>query len=236
MRRCKAQGSLVKDRPLALSAHVEQSSIQGAELGAGPLFIVGTRSAYETRSILRKELAAHIEGDLNSVSSPTRLERFITARGETGVMRVGDEYLIRMPGPWDGPVSASSLSALLRSARPRSMGTSVVLAALLWYPGSFRSTRRANARYRVDPPGQGDPSRKFSDSREWQGLCSSAKVRLGADAARDRPCSLIHSDGRFTRRTCPLKRRVGSSAGIRRARMFGFRLVGQNGGLVVRSV
>jgi Domain of unknown function (DUF1990) len=25
-------------------------------------------------------------------------------RGEEGEMRVGDEYVVRMPGPWDGPV------------------------------------------------------------------------------------------------------------------------------------
>lgn len=59
-------------------------------------------------------------------------------------------------------------------------------------------------------------------------------VQLGAEAAPGRPLLVDHSDGRFTRRTSPAEA-PGRLERNRRARMFGFRLVGQNGG-VSRSV
>jgi uncharacterized protein (UPF0548 family) len=43
-----------------------------------------------------------IRGDLNAVA-PTEFASFHKLRGESG-MAVNDEYLVRMPGPWDGPV------------------------------------------------------------------------------------------------------------------------------------
>jgi hypothetical protein len=32
-------------------------------------------------------------------------------RGEDGVLRVGDEFTVRMPGPWDGPVRVVEIAA-----------------------------------------------------------------------------------------------------------------------------
>jgi hypothetical protein len=38
------------------------------------------------------------------VASPREFATFRKTRGEEGGMRIGDEYIVRMPGPWDGPV------------------------------------------------------------------------------------------------------------------------------------
>jgi hypothetical protein len=44
-----------------------------------------------------------LKADLNR-ASPTKFARFQRVLGEPGGLRVGDEYVVRMPGPWDGPV------------------------------------------------------------------------------------------------------------------------------------
>ena len=38
------------------------------------------------------------------------MARFEKTRGRKGALRVGDEFLIRMPGPWDGPVRVVALA------------------------------------------------------------------------------------------------------------------------------
>ncbi len=50
-----------------------------------------------------QELMERLASDLNR-AAPTEFARFIKVHGEKGTMRAGDEYLVRMPGPWDGPV------------------------------------------------------------------------------------------------------------------------------------
>jgi hypothetical protein len=38
------------------------------------------------------------------VASPREFATFKKTRGGEGAAQVGDEYVVRMPGPWDGPV------------------------------------------------------------------------------------------------------------------------------------
>jgi uncharacterized protein (UPF0548 family) len=40
--------------------------------------------------------------------APTEFARFKKVVGDEGPMRAGDEYVVRMPGPWDGPVRVVS--------------------------------------------------------------------------------------------------------------------------------
>ncbi|MBA2311497.1 MAG: DUF1990 family protein [Actinobacteria bacterium] len=42
--------------------------------------------------------------------APTEFARFVRLTGRTGSMQAGDEYLVRMPGPWDGPVRVVDVS------------------------------------------------------------------------------------------------------------------------------
>jgi hypothetical protein len=50
-----------------------------------------------------------IAADPNKVA-PTELARFIKQVGEKEVMQLGDEFTVRMPGPWDGPVRVVDVS------------------------------------------------------------------------------------------------------------------------------
>jgi hypothetical protein len=37
-------------------------------------------------------------------AAPTKFARFHPTQGARGSLTVGDEFVVRMPGPWDGPV------------------------------------------------------------------------------------------------------------------------------------
>ena len=50
-----------------------------------------------------EQLIARLGADPNRVA-PGTLARFVKVEGEDGRMAVGDEFVVRMPGPWDGPV------------------------------------------------------------------------------------------------------------------------------------
>ncbi|MDI2030793.1 DUF1990 family protein [Saccharopolyspora sp. TS4A08] len=49
------------------------------------------------------ELMEQVKENLNC-AAPTEVARFYKTSGETDAMRLGDEFVVRMPGPWDGPV------------------------------------------------------------------------------------------------------------------------------------
>jgi len=50
-----------------------------------------------------EELIAVIGNDPD-VACPVEFARFEKLRGEPGELRVGDDYRVRLPGPWNGPV------------------------------------------------------------------------------------------------------------------------------------
>ena len=49
------------------------------------------------------QLVGRIAADLDAVA-PSEFASFQRLQGEAGRLAVGDEYVVRMPGPWDGPV------------------------------------------------------------------------------------------------------------------------------------
>ena len=49
------------------------------------------------------ELMQSVQSDLNR-AAPTKFARFQLIQGKRGALKRGDEYVVRMPGPWDGPV------------------------------------------------------------------------------------------------------------------------------------
>jgi hypothetical protein len=50
-----------------------------------------------------REIVARVQSDPD-VAAPSEFATFRKTRGDEGAMRVGDEYVVRMAGPWDGPV------------------------------------------------------------------------------------------------------------------------------------
>jgi Domain of unknown function (DUF1990) len=105
MRRREAPGSLESPLPPLLSypPGVSSHEVQGHEDGYGPLFHRRYRTRIRESSLGAAELMDKLQADLNR-ASPTKFARFQLLHGERGGLRVGDEYVVRMPGPWDGPV------------------------------------------------------------------------------------------------------------------------------------
>ncbi len=103
MHRDEVEGSFDTDAPPSLPAAVERSEIQLPEHGAGPLFHRHYRTRIRDSRLTAAELIHEVSADPNTVA-PSEFASFHKVRGERGRMAVGDEYVVRMPGPWDGPV------------------------------------------------------------------------------------------------------------------------------------
>lgn len=77
--------------------------LQGAEDGVGPQ----VRRTYEARivgtSLTAERIIEAVAGDPN-VPTPSDIAMFERRRGTSGELAIGDEYLIRISGPWNAPV------------------------------------------------------------------------------------------------------------------------------------
>jgi hypothetical protein len=96
------------DLPPPLPDGVDHENIQGLADGFGPLlhrrYVV--RAAESRRG--PEQAVAQLAADPNS-AAPEDAAVFVKThddddRQSSGGMVVGDEYVVRMPGPWDGPV------------------------------------------------------------------------------------------------------------------------------------
>lgn len=105
MRRREAPGSLPADPPELLSfpAGVGQDEVQAQDDGTGPLFHRLYRTRIRNSPMSAEQLMDRVQSDPNR-SSPTKFARFHRTHGAPGRLCVGDEFVVRMPGPWDGPV------------------------------------------------------------------------------------------------------------------------------------
>jgi len=103
MHRREEQGSAVRDAAPPLPEGVPRTELKPLEDGVGPLFHRTYRVRIRNTSISPEKLLGAIRSDLNQVA-PTEFARFFKVQGDSGTMAIGDEYVVRMPGPWDGPV------------------------------------------------------------------------------------------------------------------------------------
>lgn len=103
LHRTEVAGQLPGDGPPRLPEGVRGDDIQHPSAGAGPLFHRVYRARIRAARMGPEELVARISADLNRVA-PSEFARFTKLLGDDGSMAVGDEYVVRMPGPWDGPV------------------------------------------------------------------------------------------------------------------------------------
>jgi hypothetical protein len=105
MSRSELPGRVPDDLPPPLPAQADRTDLQGVEDGVGPLmhrrYAVRVRDASVTADELIEAFAAY-----PNRASPTMLASFEKLAGDDGALRVGDEFTVRMPGPWDGPVRA----------------------------------------------------------------------------------------------------------------------------------
>jgi hypothetical protein len=111
MRRTEASGSVPATLPelLTYPAGVSQDEVQGREEGAGPLFHRRYTTRIRDTRLSPEALMAEVQADPNR-TSPTKFARFHRTHGASGSLCVGDEFVVRMPGPWDGPVRVIDVS------------------------------------------------------------------------------------------------------------------------------
>jgi uncharacterized protein (UPF0548 family) len=102
--RWEMTGSAADDAPPALPDGVDADGLQGPEDGFGPLLHRIYRTRIVGSSTTPEALVEHIVEDLDRMA-PSEMASFQRLDGD-GPLAVGDEYVVRMPGPWDGPVRA----------------------------------------------------------------------------------------------------------------------------------
>jgi Domain of unknown function (DUF1990) len=96
-------GALADDAPPDLPPGVTADEVQYASDGAGPLFHRRYSALVREPGLSPEELIEAVAGDLNKVA-PTEFAVFQKVLGAEEGMAVGDEYVVRMAAPWDGPV------------------------------------------------------------------------------------------------------------------------------------
>jgi hypothetical protein len=99
--RSEVLGALPEDEMPDLGAGVSREEIQFE--GAGALFHRVYRARIRDAELEPEALIATITADPDQVA-PSEFASFNKVLGDEGTMAVGDEYVVRMPGPWDGPV------------------------------------------------------------------------------------------------------------------------------------
>jgi hypothetical protein len=93
---------------LSLPDGVSREDVQGPEHGYGPLFHRRYRTRIADPNIRARELMAKVQSNPNR-PAPSFV-RFQKVLGERGRLAVGDELVVRMPGPWDGPVRVAEVT------------------------------------------------------------------------------------------------------------------------------
>ncbi len=81
----------------------DQANLQPRSRGAGPAMRRHYRVSVENPRMTAADLMTSICRDPN-VASPFEVARFVKTSGRLGEMIAGDEYLVWMLGPWNGPV------------------------------------------------------------------------------------------------------------------------------------
>jgi hypothetical protein len=103
LHRSETAGRLPDDAPPALPDGVARDEVQHPAAGAGPLFHRVYRGQIRDAQLDPDALITTIAEDPDRVA-PSEFASFNKVHGREGGMAVGDEYVVRMPGPWDGPV------------------------------------------------------------------------------------------------------------------------------------
>jgi hypothetical protein len=91
------------DLPPALPAGVDRDDVQGLAHGYGALLHRRYTVRIVDPRVGPEQAVARLAADPNA-AAPADAAVFVKIRGDGGGMAVDDEYVVRMPGPWDGPV------------------------------------------------------------------------------------------------------------------------------------
>jgi hypothetical protein len=103
LHRLEERGDPSVDAPPPLPLSVTLDEVQRPDDGHGALFHRVYRTRIRETAMTPEAVIARVAADPDCVA-PTEFASFQKVRGEDGEMRVGDEYVVHMAGPWDGPV------------------------------------------------------------------------------------------------------------------------------------
>lgn len=108
--RWEMSGSWPADAPPDLPPGSDRSELQCFDQGAGILFHRIYRTRIVGSTLTPERLMARMSADLDGVA-PSEFATFQKIEGEEGVLDTDDRYVVRMPGPWDGPVQVVAADA-----------------------------------------------------------------------------------------------------------------------------
>ncbi len=103
LHRREVEGSPSDDSGPDVPGDVPADGLQPVDDGVGILFHRRYQVQIADARVSPEELMATVSADPNRVA-PTEFARFTKIAGEEGRLEPGDEFVVRMPGPWDGPV------------------------------------------------------------------------------------------------------------------------------------
>ena len=103
LHRSDSDGSPDQDLPPPLPEALVDGRVQRPSDGSGPLFRRRYRVRIEGSRLSPEQLMAQMLREPNR-AAPIEVAVFRKTRGAEGPLRVGDEFVVRMPGPWNGPV------------------------------------------------------------------------------------------------------------------------------------
>jgi hypothetical protein len=103
LHREEVEGSWEADSPPPFPSELDRNEIQVPANGAGPLFHRLYRVRIHDSDLTADGLARRVADEPDSVA-PSEFATFRKLNGPAGRMQVNDEYVVRMAGPWDGPV------------------------------------------------------------------------------------------------------------------------------------
>ena len=96
-------GSWAADAPPGLPAGIDPDELQHANGGVGPLIHRIYRTRVVGSTLDPAQLMGRMTANLDRVA-PSEFATFQQLGEERDGLEVGDRYVVRMPGPWDGPV------------------------------------------------------------------------------------------------------------------------------------
>jgi hypothetical protein len=131
--RSERAGAWPKDGPPDVEDGVSRDGVQRPEDGAGPLFRRRYTAYVRDASMGPETLMRRLQADPNVVA-PGRVAHFEKTRGDEGAMQVGDEFVVRMPGPWNGPIRVAEVTP--RSFRFLTLDGHLEAGQIEWRAGS----------------------------------------------------------------------------------------------------
>lgn len=103
LHRSETEGDPGADGAPELPEWLDADHLQDVDAGVGALYHRRFTGVLENCDITPESLMKTVTGDLDGVA-PSEMVAFDKVRGRPGGMHRNDEYVVRMPGPWDGPV------------------------------------------------------------------------------------------------------------------------------------